>query len=336
VTPGMTSKRACLWSFVPEKLRAGRGCNSLPFVRLMILTFCAALCGCSKSSPPSHSVVLYTSQDQFNAEPILKEFTTATGIEVRTVFDNESAKTAGLARRLRAEQTYPQCDVFWSNEEMHTRLLVRDHVIASNEWRAAGYRTRRVVINTNHVPMARAPNSLLELTNAAWKGRVALAYPLFGTTASHFLALRQHWGEDVWKSWCHGLVRNGSKVVDGNSVVVKLVGAGEAWIGLTDFDDIAAGKKQGWPIAELPLNSESLIIASTIGLVRGGPNPALARGLSDYLSKPETLEKMVNADALEGADVRDLSEKTLPIDWGVSAEEIERINDFLNRVFVRS
>src|SRR5215213_9470883 len=71
-------------------------------------------------------VVLYTSQDQFYAEPILKEFTEKTGIEVRTVFDTESAKTAALAHRLRAERNNPQCDVFWSNEEMHARLLARD------------------------------------------------------------------------------------------------------------------------------------------------------------------------------------------------------------------
>ena len=31
-------------------------------------------------------------------------------------------------------------------------------------------------------------------------------------------------------------------LVDGNSVVVKLVGKGEAWVGLTDSDDIADGQ----------------------------------------------------------------------------------------------
>jgi iron(III) transport system substrate-binding protein len=303
----------------------------------MICGLCVFLfSACSKSPKDSNSVVLYTSQDQFAAEPILKEFTTSSGIEVRTVFDNESAKTAGLARRLRAERSYPQCDVFWSNEEMHTRLLIRDHVIASNEWRAAGYRTRRIVINTNHVSLAKAPASLLELTNADWNGRVALAYPLFGTTASHFLALRQHWGEDLWKSWCYGLVRNGSKVVDGNSVVVKLVGAGEAWVGLTDFDDIAAGKMQGWPITELPINSETLVIPSTIGLIESAPNPSLGGLLMDYLSKPETLAKMVKAGALEGIDPGDLPKKNLQIDWSIPSEEIERANAFLDLIFVRS
>src|SRR5262245_46068754 len=82
--------------------------------------------GCSESR---QQVVLYTSQDQFYAEPILADFTKATGIEVLPVFDTESAKTAALAHRLRAEKRNPQCDVFWSNEEMHSRLLAREGVL---------------------------------------------------------------------------------------------------------------------------------------------------------------------------------------------------------------
>jgi len=64
---------------------------------LLVLILFGTGCG---ESPKKKFVVLYTSQDQFYAEPILKEFTERTGIEVRSVFDTESAKTAGLAHRL--------------------------------------------------------------------------------------------------------------------------------------------------------------------------------------------------------------------------------------------
>ena len=100
---------------------------------LVIAAICLA--GCQSSERPA--VVLYTSQDQFFAEPILREFTRETGIEVRAVFDTESAKTAGLANRLRQEASHPRCDVFWSNEEMHTRLLIHEGVIQSNAARFA-------------------------------------------------------------------------------------------------------------------------------------------------------------------------------------------------------
>ena len=59
-------------------------------------------------------------------------------------------------------------------------------------------------------------------------------------------------GEERWQAWCRALQANRPFLVDGNSVVVNLVGRGEAWIGLTDSDDIAAGRRDGLPIAELP------------------------------------------------------------------------------------
>ena len=122
----------------------------------------------------------------------------------------------------------------------------REHVFReTNGWAAVGYRSRRIVINTNRLSLAAAPHSLLELTNETWRGKVALAYPQFGTTATHFHALRQHWGDERWQAWCRALAANKPLLVDGNSVVVKMVGRGEAWIGLTDSDDIAAGQAGG-------------------------------------------------------------------------------------------
>src|SRR5436853_4039507 len=93
-------------------------------VALIILAFAS---GCHASK--ENAVVIYTSQDQVYAEPIFRSFTAETGIEVLPVFDTESVKTAGLANRLRFEKSNPQCDVFWNNEEMHTRFLERDGLV---------------------------------------------------------------------------------------------------------------------------------------------------------------------------------------------------------------
>ena len=43
-------------------------------------------------------VVVYTSQDEVYAEPILKDFQKETGIQVKTVFDSEAVKTVGLGQ----------------------------------------------------------------------------------------------------------------------------------------------------------------------------------------------------------------------------------------------
>src|SRR5207247_3535781 len=68
-------------------------------------------------------VIVYAAQDQEYAEPILHQFEKETAIKVKAVYDSEAVKTVGLANRLLAERSHPQCDVFWGNEEMRTRQL---------------------------------------------------------------------------------------------------------------------------------------------------------------------------------------------------------------------
>ena len=297
-------------------------------IRALLAAIFLILTGCAKRD----YVVLYTSQDQFYAEPILKEFTASTGIEVRPVFDTESAKTAALAHRLRAEKNNPQCDVFWSNEEMHTRLLVFDGIIRSNNVRTVGFRTRQVVINTNLISLTEAPNSLSDLTQEKWRGKVALAYPLFGTTSAYFMALREHWGEARWQEWCEAIASR-AKVVDGNSVVVRLVGAGECALGLTDSDDIEAGLRNALPIAAVPDFAEQFLIPNTISIVSGAPHPTLAQRLADYLADEKTLQRLMDLGAIQGITPPDEA-RTLSLDW--SKADLDSMNEVLKKIFLRS
>lgn len=282
-------------------------------------------------------VVVYTSQDQVYAEPILQAFGDQTGIAVRTVFDLEAVKTAGLAARLRGERNHPRCDLFWSNEEMHTRALAREGLFReTGGWRALGYRTRRIVVNTKLVPESAEPTTVEELAADRWRGRVAMAYPLFGTTSHHFLALRFAWGRERWLDWHRRMVAGGHRIVDGNSMVVRMVGAGEAAVGLTDSDDVAAGLRQGLPIRALPLNTELPVIQNTIGLVRGGPNPREADRLADHLSRSEVLAQLVAANALEGEDPTEIQGPKLDLDWGEGADNIESVLAELKGIYLRA
>ena len=299
-------------------------------------------------------VIMYAAQDQVYAEPILHDFEKEAGIKVKTVYDSEAVKTVGLANRLLAERSHPQCDVFWGNEEMRTRQLAAQDVFReTNGWVSFGYRSRRIVINTNFVSERRsptrpdekpeqqragseisAPTSLLELTNAIWRGKVALAFPQFGTTATHFHALKQLWGEEGWRAWCRALAANKPFIVDGNSVVVRQVARGEAWIGLTDSDDIIAGQREGLPIAALPLTAELLLIPNTVAVIRNTPHPESAQRLFEYLRRREIADQLVQANALEGA-AEGADGTTLRPDWDALLRHLETTTKQLNEVFLR-
>ena len=281
-------------------------------------------------------VIVYTSQDQEYAEPILREFTKQTGIRTLAVYDSEAAKTVGLVNRLIAESAHPQCDVFWNNEEFRIHQLAAKNIFRETDgWKAFGYRSRRLVVNTNLLALTAAPHSWSELTNAQWRGKVALSYPLFGTAATHFLALRQSWGDARWQSWCRALQANKPLVVDGNSVVVKLVGSGEAWLGMTDSDDIAAGQREGLPLAALPLTEDSLLISNTVAVVRDAPHAAAAQQLFEYLQRPEVVGQLVSARALEGASVSEIATMTLKPNWPELLRDLEPATSKLKEMFLR-
>lgn len=290
------------------------------------------LSGCSE--PPG--LVVYCAQDQVYAEPILHEFERRTGVKIGAVYDSEAVKTVGLANRLLAERHHPRADLFWGNEEMRTRQLARQGIFRSAKgWAAMGYRSRRIIVNTNLLPVNRAPKSWLDLTNANWRGKIAFAYPLFGTTVTHFLALKQAWGEELWLAWCRALVANEPLMVDGNSVTARMVATGEAWLGMTDSDDVRTAQRNGGPVAMLPLTEYTLLIPNTVGVVRGAKHAETAQQLFEFLRTSDVVRRLVSSNALEGLDAKGVLVPTLDPDWEELLDELDEGTEQLREVFLR-
>lgn len=294
----------------------------------MIFVTALLLVGCGSGGD---AVTVYTSQDQVYAEPILREFEQQTGIPVRAVYDSEAVKTVGLVNRLIAEKDNPQCDLFWNNEEFRTHQLASRGVLDKGQpVETFGARTRQWVWNTNQLSRATLPKDLASLTNAQWRGKVVIALPLFGSTATHFQVLRQQWGEAHWRDWCRALKANDVMTVDGNSVVVQLVGRGEVSLGLTDSDDVRAGLKNGLPIAGQSLSQDGFSIRNSIGYIAGAPRPGLAKRLAKHLQLQSVIDALVAAGALDPGTPGASDTITWP---GVVAEN-ERAVAELNSIFL--
>jgi iron(III) transport system substrate-binding protein len=250
------------------------------------------------------AVVVCTSQDQVFAEPVFADFTKATGIKVKAAYDSEAVKTVGLVNRLIAEKSRPQCDVFWNNEELRTVQLAQAGVLYQPGWNTFAHRQRQLVIRSQSVTNDFVPLTLEDLADPRVKGKVALAYPLFGTTSAHFLVLRDRWGVEKWEKWCRALADNKPLLVDGNSVVVKMVASGQALVGLTDSDDIHAAQREGLKVMALNFSPEDgLSIRNSVTLIKDGPNPAAARKLLFHLLNKDTLQRLVQAGASEAMEV---------------------------------
>ncbi len=276
-----------------------------------LLVLCAAACGTHRRGPPVRQVVVYTSVDQVYAEPVLQTFAEQSGIDVLPVFDVEAAKTTGLVNRLIAEQQNPQADVFWNGEFAQTLRLKREGVLApyqspaasdlpshyvdaDGEWTGISGRARVLIYNTTRIDRADVPTTLRGVFAGDIPGeQIGLAYPLFGTTATHAAALYAAWGASDARAFFAQVQASGVRVVDGNSVVRDMVVAGELAMGLTDTDDACAAIQRGASVDVLFLDQRedemgTLIIPGSVALVRGAPHPEAARAFIDYLVSRDT------------------------------------------------
>lgn len=82
-------------------------------------------------SSAAQSVVVYVSEDQIFAAPILDSFQKETGIRVKAVYDTEESKSTGVMNRLIAEKNNPQADVYWANEVVRAEVLKQKGISTS-------------------------------------------------------------------------------------------------------------------------------------------------------------------------------------------------------------
>lgn len=261
------------------------------------------------------TVIIYVSVDQVFSEPILKEYEKMTGIKVRAVYDVEATKTTGLLNRLIAEKDHPIADVFWNGEFSRTITLKEEGILASYKspsgldipekyhdpeeyWTGFGGRARVLLVNTEMVQTY--PDSLFDLLNETYDGdEIAIAYPMFGTSATHAAALYSVLGPEEGKRFYQNLADKGVRVVDGNSVVRDLVADGSVSIGLTDTDDAYGALERGAPVKIIvPDQGENgigtLVIPNTVALIKDAPHKEQGKHLIDYI-----LSKEVEAELVE-------------------------------------
>ena len=298
--------------------------DSDPLFLLFLFCFLALLVflplpGCWASSGPE--VVVYTALDEEFSKPIFEDFTKTTGIAVRPKFDAESTKTVGLANAIVAEADRPRCDVFWNNEILLTLRLARKGLLdvyrpeiaerypamyrsKNGLWHGLAARARILLVNTRRTPKEQWPQSINDLTDAKWKGRIGMAKPLFGTTATHAACLFATWGDERAREFFDKLKANEVKILSGNKQVAQAVSRGEIDFGITDTDDAYEEIQAGMPAEIIYPDQEAgqigtLYIPNTLAVIKGSPHTAEAHKLVDYLLSPQVEAKLAQGPSAQ-------------------------------------
>jgi iron(III) transport system substrate-binding protein len=323
-----------------------------------------ALAGCGQK-PQRGIVTVYCSLDEPYARPVFDAFTRETAIKVLPVFDTEATKSRGLAQRILAEQKAPLADVFWSSEVLQTVLLAKRKALqpywplkvtypkrfVDPEGRWTGFAARFRVFAV-HQGTPNPPSSLLDLGRPEWKGRLAMADPLFGTTTTEAAALFQVLGAEKAKAFYRALRDNHVRTVDGNSVAAEMAGTGEVAVAMTDTDDAYIRQDAKQPLDLVFPNQQpkdapsgTLLIPNTAGLVEGAPHSHAGIHFLDFLLRPET-ELMLASLLSRQFPLHPSTQKSLPpavqalakvktmnVTYHKLADDYDTINAFLRETF---
>jgi iron(III) transport system substrate-binding protein len=215
-------------------------------------------------------------------------------------------------------------------------------------WTGFAARVRVIAVNTALLPRSEWPAGVVELGDARWKGRIAMAYPLFGTTSTHVAALFAAWGPERGSAWLRSLAANDIRVVDGNATARDLVVGGSVPLALTDSDDVAAARARGDAIEMIFPDAQgegSLVIPNSVALIAGAPHPVEGRRLIDFLLSPRVeiaLSRLPGAqiplrpglpwpDALPPRE----SLRPMPVDYGALASQLPAAMAAAREIFVR-
>jgi iron(III) transport system substrate-binding protein len=309
-----------------------------------------------------NEVVVYCTVDQVFSEPILKDFEKETGINVKAVFDTEEAKSTGVMNRLIAEKDNPQCDVFWSGDPIRNGVLkskgitesfnsqneskIPDYFKAKDKhWIGFSARARVLFYNTKLIAKDSLPTSVLELPEERFKGKFAIANPLFGTTTFHIASLFTVLGDKKAKEWMSSLKDNGVVIATSNGDVRKKVVNGEIAFGLTDTDDAFEGKKESADVDyifldQLPGQLGTLIMPNALSAIKGSPNEENGKTLMNYLLSKETEAKLARSCAqmplLKGTEVPPGTpslDAIIPMktDYEAAAKKLEEIQPWIKQ-----
>lgn len=320
---------------------------------LILMIFIA----CTKNA---EEVIVYTSVDQIFSEPVLKGFEKETGISVKAVYDTEETKSTGVLNRLIAEKGNPQCDVFWSGDPVRTIVLKNKgitapyhSVVASDidpvfkdpeyHWTGFSARARVLIYNKDLLKKGDIPQSIFDLTNEKYKGKVAIANPLFGTTTFHISALFFAIGDEKAKQFLEELKKNDVVIATSNGDVKKRVVKGELACGLTDTDDAFEAIKEGANVGIIFLDQQgigSLIMPNTVNLIKNAKHSENGKKLMDYLLSKKTEAKLARSCAQmplhKGVDVPENIPsldhiKPMQINYGKTSQKLVEIQDYLKK-----
>ncbi len=192
------------------------------------------------------SLTVYTGRTESLVGPLIERFQDETGIAV----DVRYGDTNDLALLIGTEGDRSPADVYWGQSPGATAYLAGRDLLAplpaatlatvapgfedpDGLWVGTSGRERTLVYDSSSVEESELPDSVFDLTQPQYRGRVALA-PSNGSFQDFITAMRTIAGEEVAEQWLSDMVANDARTYANNNAIVEAVGRGEVDMGLVN------------------------------------------------------------------------------------------------------
>ena len=248
----------------------------------------------------AETLTIYSGRSKSLVEPIIKKFEEKSGIQVEVSYGG----TTQLAAALLTEGDKSPAALFWAQdagalgavskktmfEKLPESILTqvpsgfRD---AEGFWVATSGRARVLAYSPERVKMEELPQSIFDLTQPMWKGRIGWA-PTNASFQAFVTSLRVQVGEERTEEWLRGMKANDVKKYAKNTPIIEALAAGEIDLGLPNHYYLLRfkSKDSGFPVEQIFFKATdpgNLVNVAGIGLLKSRKNKDAALKFVEFL-----------------------------------------------------
>jgi iron(III) transport system substrate-binding protein len=295
--------------------------------KLILLLMALALAGCGGDDEgASDTLTVYSGREEELVAPLFERFEEETGISV----DVRYGDSAELAATIAEEGDNSPADVFFAQDpgslgsvdgqlaELPDDVLERvDETFRDTDgrWVGTSGRARVLVYNTDELDEAEVPDSVFDLTDPKWKGKIGLA-PTNASFQAFVTAMRLDVGEERTKQWLEDLKANDPKFYEKNTPTVEAVASGEIEVGLVNHYYLYLVKEEqpDAPIENkyLPGNDPGALVSVAGAGIRDG---------ADHADAAERFVEFLLADEQQRFYTEEAEEAEIPLVEGIEPRE---------------
>lgn len=271
----------------------------LLLVVLSVPALTLAGCGGDEGGSAGGTLVVYSGREEELVKPLFDRFEQETGTKVEVRYGD----SAELAATIAEEGDNSPADVFFAQDPgslgaVDSRLAkLPDSILkrvpeqfrdSEGRWVGTSGRARVIVYNTDELTAAEVPDSVFDLTDPKWKGKLGIA-PTNASFQAFVTAMRLDVGEERTREWLQGIKANDPKFYEKNTPVVEATASGEVQLGLVNHYYLYLVKKElgaDAPIANKYLPGDdpgALVSVAGAGVLAGSKHEREARSFLEFL-----------------------------------------------------